>query len=183
MSQPQLKCEPCVCDQCGPSPSPTEADPNHHVSSVPSPNTWLAPGLTEKRLWGGQFLFTSFARLIPTPLFRGKEEPAPSWRPISTCPVCHLPCFPCSCSLGLPLQCWSSLELTLFLSPFSPLFLPSSSFSSYWFSTLFLRAALQSLAPVAPGISPSHVITGIHCLTVIFLLIGELYILNIYLYT
>lgn len=55
--------------------------------------------LTEKRLWGGQFLFTSLARLIPTPLFRGQEEPAPSWRPISTCPVCHLGPI---CSVDLP---------------------------------------------------------------------------------
>lgn len=124
-------------DQCGPSPCPTEAGPDH-VSSAPSPHTWLGPVLQETE--------TEVRFYLPAlpDSFRGKEEPPRSWRPLSTCPVCRLPRFPCGCSLGLPLPCWSSLEPTLFLSPFAPLFLPSSSSSFYWFSTLFLRDTLQS---------------------------------------
>lgn len=58
----------CVCDQCGPSPCPTEADPNHHVSSVPSPYTWLGPVLQKKDYEEVSFYLPALPDSFP-PLF------------------------------------------------------------------------------------------------------------------
>lgn len=71
MSQPQLQrspqCEPCVCDHVA-SPCPTEPGPDH-VSSAPSPHTWLGPVLQETE--------TEVRFYLPAlpDSFRGKEEP------------------------------------------------------------------------------------------------------------
>lgn len=132
------QCEPCVCDQCGPSPCPTEADPDHHVSSVPSPNTWLGPVLQKAETMRRS---VSIYQLCPTHLEeKGSLLPPEDQSP----PVLSAIFLVSPVALSGP-----SLPVLLFprarpLSPSSPLFPLSSSSSFSWFSTLFLRDALQS---------------------------------------
>lgn len=166
------------------SSCPTEADPSHHVSSVPSPNVWLGPVLQKKDDEEVSFYLPVLPDSFPSLVLEEKRSLLPLEDQFPPGLPAGFPASPAAgCSRGLLVQCWSSLGLTILLFPLLSLFFPYSSFFSYWFSTLFLRDALQSLALVAPGISPSHVIIGIHSLTLVFLLIGELRILNIYLHT
>lgn len=116
--------EPSVWALCQcpvwPSPCPTEAGPNHHVSSVPSPSTWLGPVLQKKDY------LPALPRSSPSLFLEEKRSllPLEDQSPPVLSAIFR---FPCGCSLGLLLQCWSSLELTIFLfpllSPFLPVFL------------------------------------------------------------